>query len=410
MNREQRKRITQNITNLKERLVDLDPIIDRLIEKDVFTLEHRERIDHVSPATPQKKFNEFIQLLLASPEPNTYFVFLEALTEERHHYMAERLQNTVISGTSPVRHSSSYSRERARSRVTSAMSNRAYDHSGASGPVGMGYGGAPGMEQIMSRILTEFGGKLNTSISSSIQKMRMEDKHEMEKRMDEKLASFKKEWDGEKSSLLKMNESAISNLQASVEKLRRSNDEYNRLSEKYDKLKEMQKEMRERENDRWQRLSQANVERAQLRVTNEDLKTQVQQLQEKVATLECENTRLKEKDCQSMIDLEHLAIENKTLMQELEEKDKERLELKKEVEMAYSRISDVVKFQREKSELDDVTYKSALEKQSEKLNEIFEVVNSLNSKERPRVSSRGLYIGGNGITKTPLKPSEKKSV
>lgn len=266
------------------------------------------------------------------------------------------------------------------------------------------------MEQIMSRILTEFGGKLNTSISSSIQKMRIEDKHEMEKRMDEKLASFKKEWDGEKSSLLKMNESAISNLQASVEKLRRSNDEYNRLSEKYDKLKEMQKEMRERENDRWQRLSQANVERAQLRVTNEDLKTQVQQLQEKVATLESENTRLKEKDCQSIIDLEHLAIENKTLMQELEEKDKERLELKKEVEMAYSRISDVVKFQREKSELDDVTYKSALEKQSEKLNEIFEVVNSLNSKERPRVSSRGLYIGGNGITKTPLKPSEKKGV
>lgn len=100
MNREQRKRITQNITNLKERLVDLDPIIDRLIEKDVFSLEHREKIEHVSPATPQKKFNEFIQLLLASPEPNTYFVFLEALTEERHHYMAERLQNTVISGKS----------------------------------------------------------------------------------------------------------------------------------------------------------------------------------------------------------------------------------------------------------------------------------------------------------------------
>lgn len=100
MNREQRKRITQNITNLKERLVDLDPIIDRLIEKDVFSLEHREKIEHVSPATPQKKFNEFVQLLLASPEPNTYFVFLEALTEERHHYMAERLQNTVISGKS----------------------------------------------------------------------------------------------------------------------------------------------------------------------------------------------------------------------------------------------------------------------------------------------------------------------
>ena len=114
MNREQRKRITQNITNLKERLVDLDPIIDRLIEKDVFTLEHRERIDHVSPATPQKKFNEFIQLLLASPEPNTYFVFLEALTEERHHYMAERLQNTVISGKREREREKERERERER--------------------------------------------------------------------------------------------------------------------------------------------------------------------------------------------------------------------------------------------------------------------------------------------------------
>ena len=98
MNREQRKRITQNLTNLKERLVDLDPIIDKLIERDVFTLEHRSRIEQVSPGTPQRKFNEFIQILLASPEPSTYQVFLEALAEERHQYMVERLQNTVISG------------------------------------------------------------------------------------------------------------------------------------------------------------------------------------------------------------------------------------------------------------------------------------------------------------------------
>ncbi|XP_062613072.1 golgin subfamily A member 6-like protein 26, partial [Saccostrea cucullata] len=402
MNREQRKRITQNITNLKERLVDLDPIIDRLIEKDVFTLEHRERIEHVSPATPQKKFNEFIQLLLSSPEPNTYFVFLEALTEERHHYMAERLQNTVISGTSPVRNS--YSRDRSRSRVTSAMSRRSYDHSGASGAAGFNYGGgAAALEQVMSRLLSDFGGKINSNISNTIQKMRAEDKQEMEKRMDEKLASFKKEWEDEKSSMLKMNESAIRNLQTSVEKLRRSNEEYNRLSEKYEKLKEMQKEMREKENERWQRLSQSNAEKAQLKIANEDLKTQLQNLQEKVASLEGENNRLKEKDSQNQIDLEHLAIENKTLIQELDEKDKERLSLKKEVEMAYSRISDVVKFQREKSELEDVTYKSALEKQSEKLNEIFEVVNSMNTKDRPRLSSRSLYIGGSGM-KTPNKP------
>lgn len=84
-------------------------------------------------------------------------------------------------------------------------------------------------------------------------------------------------------------------------------------------------------------------------------------------------------------------------MQELEEKDKERLVLKKEVEMVYSWISDVVKFQREKLELDDVMYKSVLEKQFEKLNEIFEVVNNLNFKERFCFVLCNLYIGGSGI-------------
>lgn len=84
-------------------------------------------------------------------------------------------------------------------------------------------------------------------------------------------------------------------------------------------------------------------------------------------------------------------------MQELEEKDKERLVLKKEVEMVYSWISDVVKFQREKLELDDVMYKSVLEKQFEKLNEIFEVVNNLNFKERICFVLCNLYIGGSGI-------------
>lgn len=264
------------------------------------------------------------------------------------------------------------------------------------------------MEQMISRLLSDFGEKMNSTISHSMQKMTADDKQEMEKRMDEKLDSFKKEWEDEKTSMLKMNETAIRNLQTSVEKLRRSNEEYNRLSDKYEKLKGVQKEMREKENERWQRLSQANAERTQLKVANEDLKSQIEKLQERVATLEGENNLLKERDCQSQLDLEHLAIENKTLIQELDEKDKERLALRKEVEMAYSRISDVVKFQKEKSELEDITYKSALEKQSEKLNEIFEVVNSLNAKDRPRVSSRNLYIGGTGVTKILSKQAEKK--
>lgn len=89
----------------------------------------------------------------------------------------------------------------------------------------------------------EFSGKLSFNIFSFFQKMRVEDKQEMEKWMDDKLVLFKKEWNEEKLSFLRMNELVIINLQVSVEKFRCFNEEYNRLLEKYDKLKEMQKEM-----------------------------------------------------------------------------------------------------------------------------------------------------------------------
>ena len=92
MDSEQRKRITSNITFLKERLGYLDPILDRLVEKNVLTMEQRERIEKVQPPTPHKKFNEFIQFLLASPDPGTFPSFIASLEEERYFNIVERLQ------------------------------------------------------------------------------------------------------------------------------------------------------------------------------------------------------------------------------------------------------------------------------------------------------------------------------
>ncbi|KAK3101220.1 hypothetical protein FSP39_001858 [Pinctada imbricata] len=376
MNREQRKRITQNLTNLKERLVDLDPIIDKLIENDVFTLSDRSRIEQVTPCTTQRKFNEFVQLLLASPEPSCYQVFLDALTEERHHYMVERLQNT---------------------------SRRNFDASGAASGA-YGYGG--NVDQItsaMTRVLNDFGGKLTKELSETYEKRRQADKEELEQKMEEKLQSFKKDWDEDRKNMLKMNDHAISNLLGSVEKLKRSNEEYEKLMEKYDHLKQKQKEMREKETERWQRLSQSNMENIQLKTTNDGLKGEVKELKEKVRQLEDENRELRDKDRQSQVDLEHLVVENKTLIAELDEKERERAALKQEVELAYGRIHEVVTFQREKSDMEDATYKSALEKQSEKLNEIYEVVNTLTARERVRAAPRAIYIGGNTLTKSKTK-------
>ncbi|KAK3102648.1 hypothetical protein FSP39_012845 [Pinctada imbricata] len=91
MDKEQRKRITSNITFLKERLGYLDPILDNLLSKDVLSPEQRDRIDKVQPPTPHKKFNEFIQFLLASPDPGTFNSFITALEEERYFNIVEKL-------------------------------------------------------------------------------------------------------------------------------------------------------------------------------------------------------------------------------------------------------------------------------------------------------------------------------
>lgn len=92
MDKEQKKRITSNITFLKERLGYLDPILERLVDKNVITVEQKDRVEKVSPPTPHRKFNEFIQLLLNSHDPNSFNIFIEVLEDERFFNIVEKLQ------------------------------------------------------------------------------------------------------------------------------------------------------------------------------------------------------------------------------------------------------------------------------------------------------------------------------
>lgn len=96
MNQEEKCRITQNLTYLKERLVDLDPIIDRLIENDVFRIDHREKIEQISKPTPHRQFNEFIKLLTTSGSRDAYPTFLDALKVEGYNHIAQKLQRTTL--------------------------------------------------------------------------------------------------------------------------------------------------------------------------------------------------------------------------------------------------------------------------------------------------------------------------
>lgn len=108
MDKEQKKRITSNITFLKERLGYLDPILDHLVDRNVLSCHQRDQIDRVNPPTPHKKFNEFIQLLLASPEPHAFTSFVQSLEEERFFNIVEKL---CKDGRPTARSSSSMQRE-----------------------------------------------------------------------------------------------------------------------------------------------------------------------------------------------------------------------------------------------------------------------------------------------------------
>lgn len=94
MNLEEKKRISQNLSSLKEHLCDLDPVIDRLIEKEVFKLEHRDQIEQAG--SHQKQVNEFIKILTSSPNSDAYVTFIDALHSERFYGLVEKIQSTPV--------------------------------------------------------------------------------------------------------------------------------------------------------------------------------------------------------------------------------------------------------------------------------------------------------------------------
>lgn len=93
MNQEEHKKILQNLTFMKGRLVELDPLIDKLIEKDVFKFEHREQIE--TYPTAHRQFNEFIKILRASPHKDAFACFIESLNADGHHTLVQKLESTV---------------------------------------------------------------------------------------------------------------------------------------------------------------------------------------------------------------------------------------------------------------------------------------------------------------------------
>ncbi|XP_069142107.1 uncharacterized protein [Argopecten irradians] len=93
MNQDEHRKIEQNMSFMKERLVELKPLIEKLTKNGVFRFEHRHQIEKFS--TAHRRFNEFIKILKASPHRDAFVCFLEALNAGGHNSIVQKVQSTV---------------------------------------------------------------------------------------------------------------------------------------------------------------------------------------------------------------------------------------------------------------------------------------------------------------------------
>lgn len=169
--------------------------------------------------------------------------------------------------------------------------------------------------------------------------------------------------------------------------------------------------MREKENERWQRLATTNTQNVQLRERNELLEGEIKNLEDKMAALKSQNNILKNSEEQSRLELEHMTLTNKTMMDELAEKEKEIDELKKELKKSCNEIQEMMSRQKDETKKpEDDAYINVLEQQNEKLDEIFQAVNALGTKEKRLFLKQpaNLYVSGNPVHRNQRPTTTKQ--
>lgn len=464
MDKEQKKRITSNITFLKERLGYLDPILERLVEKNVISVEQRDRVEKVNPPTPHRKFNEFIQLLLNSHEPHAFNIFIEVLEDERFFNIVEKLQKDISTRT--VRAKSSYTREEGmgisnvsvQSRPPTSHStpqarrqppfNRAktqvnpgtvdfeseehiimspmgdygaagcFDSYCTSPNIPEKAGSASYADKVTSAIGTmfaEFSGKLTNDLLDGFDRRRHEEKVDLEIRMekkidstidqklDEKLRNFQSGWEKEKNDMIERNESALNQLQETIDNMRAQSEAYMELKQKYDQLQQTHSQMRDKENERWQRLTAINKENTGLKNEGEVLRTELMMVRERVDDLEADNRALKDNEVQDQHRINQLLAEKEDIILELERAEREKIDLRNRVDSMAREIEKLMYQQNERALKDDRAYQEALKKQNERLDELYKVVQTLTERER---QSKSLFIGGNSLGKAQRQSAQ----
>ncbi|XP_069142643.1 golgin subfamily A member 6-like protein 22 [Argopecten irradians] len=398
MNLEEKKRISQNLSSLKEHLCDLDPVIDRLIEKEVFKLEHRDQIEQAG--SHQKQVNEFIKILTSSPNSDAYVTFIDALHSERFYGLVEKIQSTPVF----QRCMSSASTTVPYIEVTSMNLTDSRPDVGAEAA-----GGVASYAGMVKELLNSFGKRQEEMLYSferqqreerrEFEKRRMEDKREMERIMrDDKMEYDKnrkqdklehrqqldlmwKEWQEEKSEILKKNEDMIDKLHLQINQIRQADMEYHSLQEKYAYLQDIQQRMREQDNERVERLRQKTKEKEDLRKENKALKEEIEDLSTRLRSLaEMKETERWEIDC--------IAKEKEDIERALAEKEMENNELKKKVTEQYNKIQDILAEQRTRSKVDDPGYILSVEQQMRKVDAVYDGIGHSHEDEQVKLKKQ----------------------
>ncbi|XP_033745682.1 involucrin-like [Pecten maximus] len=410
MNQDDKSKIIQNLTYLKERLLDLDPIIDQLIENGVFRFDHRAQIEQISKPTPHRQFNEFIKLLTSSANREAYNTFIDALKNAGYIPIAQKLQKTT---PKEVKHSSFVvvlvrSSSRLANRISSASTSvgrksapvhepvvpvqvAAPEDAGASSVSGARSDGCTDCSNTVKAVLEAFG-KNQEQVLENIERQRREDIQQLEKQRQKDKQEYQQQvlhlfgkWQAEKHDIVKHTEASLEKLQEEIDVMRKVNVEYSFLKEQYDYLREKQQGMREKDNERRERLLQLTKEKEEAKRENQKLETKIEHLETKLQMSEDTREDLENKQYECTRNIERLESEKDDLLAQLREKEQENKSLRERVEEQYVQITDLLQKQREHDDRhEDPEFSQTVEQQMRKLDMIYGMMQTI-SKEKTTV-------------------------
>ncbi|XP_069114665.1 uncharacterized protein [Argopecten irradians] len=308
--------ISQNLVHIKSTLSHLDPIIDRLIEGGIFGFGDRSRIEAVS--APQQQFNNFINILVTSSNPNAFRVFRKALKSEGYGTVADKLDKTT-----PVQSVPWIASSRLSTRENSITSNKGDIDAAAASGIDSPRNGC------MNDCMT--GGVVVEKVLESVERNQQAFLAELQRMRDEDWTKMEEQRRRDKDEMQRQFET-LKNSNEQEYDVARISMRYVALQVKYDHLREVQKGMRQVDSERREKLMTLNRELVLLKQNYEEMEKEMKILKELLGNvaIEKEVENITQPGENTKI-IENLKADKRDLMQKLDEKLTEIANLQEQI-------------------------------------------------------------------------------